>query len=250
MAIVNVIVPIFNAEDWLNKCINSILKQTYTDFELILVNDGSTDKSLEICNNYAKRDSRITVLNQENQGCSVACNTGIEYSFKNNSEYLIFIDADDWVLPNYIEVLYNLITKYKTNVALCRFSWNKEYYFKGKEELYTPEDLYLKFNVDSIVRWNKIYKKEVFKEIKYPPGKIYEDEFTTWKILFKEKLIPMIQEYLYIHILNFRGISQTIGTTNDIEALEEQCNFFKNNNYEKAYDFCRKRFNYLKISKN
>lgn len=116
MSKVSVIVPIYNAEKKLHKCLNSILKQTYKDFELILVNDGSTDRSFQICKDYEKKDSRVIVINQSNQGCIAARRRGLNIA---KSNYVMFVDADDWIDKRTIELLHIESTKSNTDIVVC-----------------------------------------------------------------------------------------------------------------------------------
>ena len=108
MAIISIIVPVYNAEKYLSRCIDSILRQTFADFELILVNDGSSDKSKEICEKYLESDPRIKLINQENSGVSAARNTGLDNA---SGEYIGFVDSDDFIEKNMYEELYNILKK-------------------------------------------------------------------------------------------------------------------------------------------
>ena len=118
MAQISVIVPVYNTEKYLHRCIDSILAQTYTDFELLLINDGSTDESGEICDEYAKKDSRIVVIHKVNEGVSIARNTGIKRS---SSKYITFIDSDDYIANDMIEQLYIALHNTESDISVCNF---------------------------------------------------------------------------------------------------------------------------------
>ena len=143
MSKISIIVPIYNAEKFLNKCIKSILKQTFENFELILVNDGSTDKSLDICNKYAKSDKRIKVINKKNEGSVLARKRGIKEA---KGDYVIFVDADDWISINALEVINEEINNNNADVIVFNYykvlknlsaikRKNKSSYFEKKENV-------------------------------------------------------------------------------------------------------------------
>ena len=119
MADISIIVPVYKVEKYLHRCINSILKQTYQKFELILIDDGSPDNCGNICDEFAEKDQRIHVIHQENGGLSAARNSGIDWAFANScSKWLTFIDSDDWVHPQYLEVLLYAATKFNVSVSI------------------------------------------------------------------------------------------------------------------------------------
>ena len=122
MAEISVIVPVYKVEKYIKRCIDSILIQTFQDFELILVDDGSPDKCSQICEKYAQRDERIVVLHRENGGLSAARNTGIDWTFLNSeSKYITFIDSDDWIHPQYLDILYQAVINMKSPVSVVGF---------------------------------------------------------------------------------------------------------------------------------
>ncbi|MFR0779346.1 MAG: glycosyltransferase family 2 protein [Zhenhengia sp.] len=189
---VSVIVPVYNVERFLSKCIDSLLRQTLQDIEIILIDDGATDRSSEICDTYALKDHRIKVIHKINGGLSDARNVGIEVA---QGEYIAFLDSDDWVEPNLYEYLYNLIKKKNADIAQCdyikAYAEDAQIDFKHqtKETIYTSvEALGLLFGeeyVKTVVVWNKLYRRSLFEEIRFPKGKVHEDEFTTYKVIHK-----------------------------------------------------------------
>ena len=150
MLAVSVIVPIYNVEKYLNRCVDSILKQTFTYFELILVDDGSPDNCGKICDKYAKKEDRVTVIHKQNGGLSDARNAGIEWTLQNsNSEWITFIDSDDWVHKDYLKLLYKVVKDNNVDVSLCHFvrtsgEDNLSNESNGASvELWSPEDFLL-----------------------------------------------------------------------------------------------------------
>lgn len=193
--LISVIVPIYNVEKYLNKCIESIINQSYSNLEIILVDDGSKDSSGIMCDSYILKDKRIKVIHKENGGLSDARNVGLD---KAKGEYIVFIDSDDWIDEKMIEILYNIIKKNNSDISIC------DYFLAYNEEIQTQKEdieiinlsniealktIYDKdLGVCMIVAWNKLYKRNLFKDdIRYPYGKIHEDEFTTYKLLYKAK---------------------------------------------------------------
>ena len=198
---ISVIVPIYKVEKYIHRCIDSIINQTYKNLEIILVDDGSPDSCPRICDEYAKKDKRIKVIHKENGGLSDARNKGVDIA---TGDYIAFVDSDDYIHPNMYEVLIYELEKNNSDIALCKY---KIVYEKskikteidGKFEVYSLNNLqaldsmYGKDGVDFIVAWNKLYKKDLFNKIRYPVGKIHEDEYTTYKLLFASKNVIYIE---------------------------------------------------------
>ena len=206
---ISVIVPIYKVEKYIHRCIDSIINQTYKNLEIILVDDGSPDSCPRICDEYAKKDKRIKVIHKENGGLSDARNKGVDIA---TGDYIAFVDSDDYIHPNMYEVLIYELEKNNSDIALCKY---KIVYEKskitteidGKFEVYSLNNLqaldsmYGKDGVDFIVAWNKLYKKDLFNKIRYPVGKIHEDEYTTYKLLFASKNVIYIEYELYYFLL-------------------------------------------------
>ena len=248
---ISVIVPVYKVEKYLDRCVESILAQTFTDFELILVDDGSPDNCPQMCDNWAKKDSRIVVIHQPNGGLSAARNAGIDWAFANSdSQWLTFIDSDDWIHPQTFERLYNAAVENNVSVSVCGYELTpgESPYVDDKTfqaELREVEEFYINKNVNATVAWGKLYKKECFEELRYPVGKIHEDEFLTYKILFKYKTIAYIPAPLYAYFENTEGIMRTDWSPKrlaSVEAIEEHINYFLDNCYNDAYLFACKRY--------
>ena len=195
MEVISIIVPVYNVEKYLIRCVDSILKQTYTNLEILLVNDGSTDSSGSICDSFASIDSRIKVIHKKNGGLSDARNTGIKIV---TGQYIGFVDSDDWINPKMYEKLYKNIKKHDADISICGFSLIEEVAQNSPLDL-LPEKKYeiQRFTSKQALEilltkrlfhsnaWDKLYTKELFENIEYPKGRIYEDIATTYKLICK-----------------------------------------------------------------
>lgn len=241
MGKIAVIVPVYNVEKYLDECINSILQQTYNNFELILIDDGSTDKSGIMCDVYAKNDSRIHAIHQKNGGVSVARNTGIDYIFNNtNCDWMCFVDSDDIISEKFLETLMNIAIGDKTNLIMCDYTTKIDEISLEKcidSQILTPEDVYVSFPKITNNIWAKLYKIDLFKNHRFPSGKIMEDAHTFYKVLFDAKKISVVNIPLYFYTINPNGIYNSKWKPERIEsiiAMQNQVKFMKDNNYNKA----------------
>ena len=209
MAEISIIVPVYNVEKYLENCIESILNQTFKDFELILVDDGSTDNSGKICDIYKKKDSRIKVIHKNNGGLSSARNAGIDVA---GGKYIGFVDSDDSIHPKMYETLYDLISKYNSDIAICNFKNIYNMLYKEYEEIEMNGIIEMS-NIEAInnlydstiglrlrVSWNKLYNKYLFNDIRFELGRVHEDEFIAHKILYKSNKVVYIDRELYYYL--------------------------------------------------
>lgn len=211
--LVSIIVPVYNVEQYLCKCIDSIITQTYKKIEIILIDDGSSDSSGIICDEYALKDSRIIVIHKENGGLSSARNAGLDVAI---GDYVMFVDSDDFVEPDFCEVPLK-IAKEK-NVDIVSFGYCRLYAdgqiietktsnprslskAEGINQLITKSDVIHNYT------WNKFYNKNLFKEIRFPIGKYYEDQATTYLLFHKASSIYVIDNILYNYIYRSSSIS-------------------------------------------
>lgn len=243
---ISVIVPVYKVEEYLNRCIDSILSQSYKDFELILVDDGSPDNCGEICEKYAEKDNRIHVIHKKNGGLSDARNAGIDWAFKNSdSKWITFIDSDDWVHPEYLKSLYETALKYNSSISVCAYRDAESFLTFEKINMYdtefiNTEQLFLNHNTVATVAWGKLYKKEYFSNIRYPFSKINEDEYVTYKLLFQNERIAFIKDQMYFYFRNFSGIMNAKWSPQKldaIEAMEQQFNYFKKRGSKEVFTF-------------
>ena len=203
--LISVIVPVYKVEKYLEKCIESIIKQTYTNLQIILVDDGSPDNCGKICDEYAKKDLRIEVIHKANGGLSDARNVGIS---KAKGRYIGFVDSDDYIKEDMYEILLNLIKKYDADVSICNLYdvidgneciRNKENGIREYSRLDILKEVLLDKNIQSYA-WNKLYEKELFDEIKYPIRKKYEDIGTTFYLFEKCNKIVVTSEPEYYYL--------------------------------------------------
>jgi len=206
--LVSVIVPVYNVEKYLHRCIDSILKQTYNELEIILVDDGSTDSSGTICDQYKEIDERIIVVHQKNGGLSCARNTGISIA---SGEYIGFVDSDDWVHKSMIESLVCSAIKCRADLAICKMASviNEKIQFTDttNEEIAMSKDEALTYHVlqddkvkISVASCCKLYKRELIKSYMFPLGKQYEDTLHALQILMDSKNVVFIDSELYYYV--------------------------------------------------
>ena len=243
--LISVIVPVYRVEEYLERCVKSILSQTYKNLEVILVDDGSPDQCPAICDACAEKDARVKVIHQENKGLSGARNAGLDAA---SGEYLAFVDSDDYVSPHFIEELYQLLQDTGCAIGQCRFSYVKGdglveegdsafCIYRGEslmEQLYGPEEKATCF----VVAWNKLYRAELFKEtgIRYPEGRIHEDEATTYRLFHEAKKLAFLDRALYGYYTENGGSITSVFSAKRLQWLtahEERIAFFKKNGYEK-----------------
>ncbi len=233
LPLISVIVPVYNVEKYLGKCIESIMAQTYQNLEIILVDDGSADKSGEICDEYARRDLRIRVIHNENGGVSVARNTGIRQAA---GEYIGLVDSDDYIDPDMYQTLYDLILKHDAQISMC----DVYEVYEGSDPL-QREDIRdfcvdsegaVKIVVDGLVNCaysvNKLYKKELFDGLEFPQGKIFEDARIMPYLLSKAERIALTtaRKYYYYHRENSHmSVSFSPKHLDCIEVQEENYKF-------------------------
>lgn len=241
MSKVSIIVPVYNVEKYLRKCIDSLINQILNDIEIICINDGSTDKSLEILEEYKNRDSRIILLNQENSGQSVARNRGIEIA---KGEYLGFVDPDDWIDLDYYEKLYNAASTNDTDIAvggIIRVTGIKKKKFLNFEKETLTDNTKLKFELCDVPEksyiWNKIYKTQKLKEInlKFEEGRIFEDcIFTPQALFFLGKMVTVPNTYYYYLRRNNSTVKQRSQKANadSIYAHKKASEFIKEHNID------------------
>lgn len=208
----SIILPVYNVEKYVAKCIESILDQTFTEFELIIVNDGSTDGSKDICEQYAAKDSRITLINQQNKGLGGARNTGIRIA---KSEIIAFVDSDDYILTDMYDYLMDLFERTGVDIAMCNN-------FKNIEEFVQPKLVEKEFDYSDFMplilcdqinsnAFDKIYKKQLFAKISFPEGRYYgEDVAIMHKVFGNAKKIVVSSKKLYIY-----NVTNASSITND-----------------------------------
>ena len=223
---VSLIIPVYNVKPYLRQAIESVISQSYRNLEILIIDDGSFDGSSIICDEYAALDSRITVYHKENGGLSSARNYGLDH-MSEHSQYVAFLDSDDWMKEDAIESLLNILVKTDADIACCKYTF--QYKTNGSRtaniaeqdtHVLTKDDILQSFcsgrNIGNVV-WNKLYKKELFSDIRYPEGKAFEDVATTYKILLKASKVACTSSTL----INYRVRENSISHSYDLENLQD-----------------------------
>lgn len=239
--LVSIIVPVYKVEKYLKKCVESILAQTYKNFELILVDDGSPDCCPAICDSYAEKDDRVTVIHKKNGGLSDARNVGIAIA---KGDFICFIDSDDYVSENFLQLLLMMILKVDADMAICNYLAVDENgnsieesnaHLPIKDECITPQEFIQeycgKYGWYYVIACNKIYKRELFENVKYPVGKQHEDAFVIHHLVNECNKIACVKMPLYFYVQRKGSIMSQISVRNmDLgEALIDQYRFAKEN---------------------
>lgn len=225
--LITIIVPVYKVEKYIHKCVDSILRQSYNNLEIILVDDGSPDSCGSICDEYAKNDSRIKVLHKPNGGLSDARNEGLRIA---TGKYITLLDSDDYWKPTYIEKSYNYLTDNKADMVvfpLCSVAEDGRIIKEvdsGKIIDYTPEEA-LKMMFTRHLPWcaqGKLYKRELFDGIQYPVGKLMEDKATTYKIFEKCNKILFVECADYMYLIRQGSIMHSKFDQRKYQTLEIQ----------------------------
>lgn len=241
---ISIIVPVYNTEKYLRRCIDSILAQTYADFELILIDDGSSDGSGIICDEYAEKDNRVAAFHQENKGQAAARNVGLDYVFdKNNSEWITFVDSDDYISPEYLQTLFSGAKDRNVKISICDYVIERENNCISEAETIetrsiTAEWLYCEHNMLSVIPYTKLYAKDIWERLRFPEGFIHEDEFVIYKTLFQCKELVYTSVPLYHIVYRKNSTTRSQWSPARLSALEgkaEQIVYMKANGYEAAY---------------
>mgnify|MGYP000365823139 FL=1 len=248
---ISVIVPVYNVEQYLERCVDSIISQTYTNLEIILVNDGSTDNSGKLCDELAKKDERIRVIHKENGGLSDARNRGIDEA---ESDLVGFIDSDDYIDSDMYEVLLKNLNNTDADLSMCAlydvYNNTPEAQVTNKETWKLSSEQAIKMVMEakilSVTAVNKLYRKSLFTDLKFEVGKIAEDAFIMIKLLDKcEKIVATNEKkYYYVHREN-SITTQKFSTKflNVIEAYEQNSNIISEK-YPKLKDVAQTRMNW------
>lgn len=226
---ISVIVPVYNVEDYLHQCVDSIINQSYTDLEIILVDDGSKDNSGKICDEYAQQDSRIRVIHQQNQGLSAARNAGIDIC---TGEYILFVDSDDYLPEGILDLLHTIAVEHESDfVAGTFFRLSDDGILtparlrdpiKGVE-VYTGRqkmENYICVPKQTNSVWGKLFARELFQQIRFPVGKLFEDVFVTYQLVHNAKRIALTQEPSYIYRRRANSITLRACSRKDFDVVE------------------------------
>lgn len=247
---ISVIIPVYGVEKYLDKCVESVINQTYPEFEIILVDDGSPDNCPSMCDNWARRDDRIKVIHKKNGGLSSARNAGLDIA---DGEYVFFLDSDDYISEDCLERLFRAVLSDKSDVAVCdsvKVSESGEQLKPSavsdsrcisREELFScvgkrGDWLY-------IVSWGKLFKAELFENIRFPEGKLNEDEFVFYRVFDKCRSVSFCKDAVYSYVQREGSImsAYTPKRLDAVEAYMLQSEFFSANGFTVAVSAIRCR---------
>lgn len=253
MPTISIIIPVYKVEQYLDKCVESVLAQTEKDLEIILVDDGSPDACPKMCDAWAARVPNIRVVHKANGGLSSARNAGIDVA---QGDYIGFIDSDDYILPDMYECLLNALRANHADISICGYTYVDQVTGAAdpvesgkcalKDEVLSREEAYEKINAFRsgysfyVTAWNKLYKKEVFTNSRFPEGKLHEDEYSVHHFFRQCQRIATISKPLYMYVQRSGSIMNTgvsIRSLDAVNALYDRYTFFKKEGYGAlAYD--------------
>lgn len=233
--LVSVIIPVYNVLPYLAEAIDSVINQTYEDLEIIIIDDGSTDGSGDICEEYAQNDSRIRVVHQENKGLSSARNIGLDAM---TGEMVVFVDSDDACRPDYVEAMMKAMNRDNSDLVVCRFtvhnttgkmkrSERDRLYPTADKGIYTRIDA-LRLAADGTINpgvWNKLYKSALWKDIRFPEGHVYENVDTTYRVVNLCSTVCVIDEPLYMYRKRQGAITEVVSAKNVNDWLMARSHF-------------------------
>lgn len=235
MELISVIVPVYRTEAYLDRCVESIVEQSYENLEIILVDDGSPDNCPAMCDAWAEKDRRVKVIHKQNGGLSDARNAGLSVC---TGAYIAFVDSDDWIHPDYIRLLYITAQKYNAQISAC----DVQFVYEGDSvksapstvtsKCYTPEQAIatlIKGCVFRAVAWNKLYQRSIIQSERFPIGKNHEDEFFTYRILDRAVRLAYVDAPLYFYFQRPGSIMHmtSIKRLDALEAYLERLNLLK-----------------------
>ena len=226
--LISIVVPIYNVAEYLPRCLDSILAQTYKNFEVILVNDGSTDKSKQICQDYSRKDKRFILINKKNGGVSSARNTGIDRA---KGDYVTFVDPDDYADDDYLEVLFRTMKRHGADISACGHITRYEASGAtissacGKQRVLTPEEairamLYETYDGLGVSLWAKLFSKNVFDGVRFPEGRIFEDTAIVFELIGAAKSISTDLHSKYNYMMRSDSITNCDFDKSKLDMLD------------------------------
>lgn len=251
--LISILVPVYNVEKYLDKCITSIVQQSYKNLEIILWDDGSTDGSGKLCDEWARRDSRIRCIHKSNGGVSNARNGLISNA---SGKYICFVDSDDYIESDYIEILYKNIISNDADMSGCCMdtfgSGERKVFSKESYNFVCEPEFFLKLLYEDVVTLIgpvcKLMKSRVVKNIVYPQGVVHEDGYTCRKIVMNCNTICWTSKVLYHYRNNHLGITNSIAHNkidDDLQWIQNDVEFYSENNYDTLKVYAQKAFCYF-----
>lgn len=249
---VSIIIPVYNTERFLKCCLDSVMRQTYPHLEILLIDDGSTDESGQICEEYASADPRIHVIHQKNGGLSDARNKGIALA---TGDYLAFVDSDDYIHERYIELLLEACTKEGCDAGIANYQKVTSDTCRCAVPDLIPQEILT--NVQANMRiydypyyirtstaWGKLFRRNLFHKIRFPKGRIHEDEATTYQLLYAANQVVYIDAAIYYYRQNPNGIMLSGYSERNLQyfdAIRERLTFYQQHKEKELYDLTLNR---------
>jgi glycosyltransferase involved in cell wall biosynthesis len=251
--LISVIIPVYNVEKYLKRCIDSIINQTYRNLEIILIDDGSNDNSSNICDEYQNRDNRIIVIHKKNGGLSSARNQGM---LAVKGDYVCFVDSDDWIDSNFIEYLYCAMKENNSQIVECLFkkttcnnlNQSKLKYTDIKNKNFFGDECFIEFIKGNIFKqtvWNKLYSFKLIQNISFEEGRLHEDEFWTYQVFAKAKRVTYLNYIGYYYFQRDESIMGSAFSEKNMDGFDARCrrlNYVRDN-YANVYQ--SELFNFL-----
>lgn len=245
-SLISIIVPVYNVEAYLHCCVESVLNQTYVDWELILVDDGSPDRCPQICDEYAGMDNRIKVIHKENGGLSSARNAALDIA---KGDFITFLDSDDYLHQDTLSDVITMISDEGVDIVQFSFIRGTSNTFppivkKKSKEVYDNHTIFYS-NIQKIILWGKLYRRSIWDGIRMPVGKINEDDATTWKLYYKSRKIVYIDTPYYYYRFNSTSImsnQRKVLKLDFIEHYHERISFFELEGDKLLTDLSKWRF--------
>lgn len=238
--LISVIIPVYNVEKYIRKCLESIMNQTYKNIEIILVNDGSTDNSGSICDDWACKDSRIKVIHKQNGGLSSARNEGLKSA---NGDFVTFIDSDDWVVTSYLEEMLLCQQKYDADIVQCN-RWFEDERCKKTEKVYVWNNidavnaLWGEYYIPTVNSTCKLIRRMLFDNLRFTEGMIHEDEMIAHRLLYSINKMAFMDKAMYCVVRNPQSITRTAYSLKNLDILkayEDRLSFFRELKEDKIY---------------
>lgn len=244
MSKVAFIVPVYNAESFLHRCVDSILNQSCRNFELILVNDGSPDNCGAICDDYAARDTRVRVIHQENQGVSAARNAGLDWVLENTDcQWVTFVDSDDWIHKDYLKILLRAAEEHQVKLSACNLLWTEKYIEDSQicQESVTvlsAQQAFVQHYDITVTACCKLIHRSILSDIRFPLGVRYEDAAVGHRMVLDTEKMVMCSEKLYYYYFNENSFTRTGWTEARLQVVrvhQQRLDYLRRYGYERAY---------------
>ena len=248
--LITMVIPVYKVEEYLDKCMSSVVNQSYKNLEIILIDDGGQDNCPKMCDAWAKKDKRVKVIHKENGGLSDARNAGIKCA---KGKYICFVDSDDFLHKDYVKLHYENITKYDADITICKYKDFRDESLIVDEEINSVDsvvfdknelisEMFQRGRVNFITAWSKMYKKEIFDNLEFMKGRIHEDEFIVHRVFSLCDKAVFVPEVLYYYRQREGSIVTNKNFTernlDSFYAIEDRYNFFVNTQFEELAYQC------------